>query len=153
MPKVCIQGRNDAKVKVNTQTLLYSTLSATVVFGRERGVWEHGVWEHGVWEHGVWELVYLTRYIFMHVLPNLSHNPPTHTDLVLRFLLDGLRIPPVATFAAKGVQSVCQKCKEKMAPHFDGVVQVDRYHPLSCSYHLRVASSMIVWLIVLVPYV
>ena len=46
-------GRNDAKVKVNTQTLLYSTLSATVVFGRERGVWEHGVWEHGVWEHGV----------------------------------------------------------------------------------------------------
>ena len=90
MPKVCVQGRNDAKVKVNTQTLLYSTLSATVMFGRECGVWEHGVWEHGVWErgvwehgvweHGVWELVYLTRYIFMHVLPNLSHNPPPHTQ-------------------------------------------------------------------------
>ena len=47
-------------------------------------------------------------------------------DLVLRFLLDGLRIPPVATQAAKAVQSVCQKCKDKMAPHFDGLVQVSQ---------------------------
>ena len=54
-------------------------------------------------------------------------NPPlphTHTDLVLRFLLDGLRCPPVATYAAKAVQSICQKCKGKMAQHFDGLVQV-----------------------------
>lgn len=49
---------------------------------------------------------------------------PDTLDLVLKFLLDGLHIPPVASYAAKAVQSVCQKCKDRMAPHFAGLLQI-----------------------------
>ena len=46
------------------------------------------------------------------------------SDLVLQFILDGLRVVAIATLAAKAVQSVCQKCRHRMAPHFRSLVQV-----------------------------
>ena len=49
---------------------------------------------------------------------------PDTLDQVLKFILDGLHIPAVASEAAKAVHSVCQKCKERMAPHFEGLLQV-----------------------------
>lgn len=49
---------------------------------------------------------------------------PDILELVLRFILDGLRIPMVATYAAKAVQSVCLKCKQRMAPHIDLLLEV-----------------------------
>ena len=49
---------------------------------------------------------------------------PDTLDLVLKFVLDGLQIPAVATYAAKAVQNVCLKCKERMAPHIDGLLQI-----------------------------
>ena len=60
-------------------------------------------------------------------IPNL-HSPIPHSaippDTVLQFILDGLKIRSVASHAAKAVQRVCQKCKSRMAPHFDGLLQV-----------------------------
>lgn len=49
---------------------------------------------------------------------------PDTLELVLKFILDGLNIPAVATYAAKAVQSVCLKCKQRMAPHVDLLLQV-----------------------------
>lgn len=49
---------------------------------------------------------------------------PDTLELVLKFILDGLNIPAVATFAAKAVQSVCLKCKQRMAPHVELLLQV-----------------------------
>ena len=53
---------------------------------------------------------------------------PDTLDLVLKFLLDGLHIPAVSSFAAKAVQKVCEKCKDKMALHFNGLLQVRHTH-------------------------
>ena len=60
------------------------------------------------------------------LLPSFLSLPLLPTDLVLQFILAGLKIPAVATYAAKAVQSVCEKCKDRMAPHFDGLLQVGR---------------------------
>lgn len=49
---------------------------------------------------------------------------PDTLDLVLKFILDGLQIPAVATYAAKAVQNVCLKCNQRMAPHTDGLIQI-----------------------------
>lgn len=49
---------------------------------------------------------------------------PDNLDLVLRFILDSLQIPAVATYAAKAVQNVCSKCKHRMAPHIDWLLQI-----------------------------
>ena len=49
---------------------------------------------------------------------------PTILELVLKFILECLNIPSVATFAAKAVQSVCLKCKRRMAPHIHLLLQL-----------------------------
>ena len=49
---------------------------------------------------------------------------PDTLDLVLSFILNGLNIPEVASFAAKAVQSVCLKCKQRMAPHINWLIQI-----------------------------
>lgn len=49
---------------------------------------------------------------------------PDTLDLVLQFMMGGLRIPAMAGFAAKAVQNVCLKCKERMGPHVFGLLQV-----------------------------
>lgn len=49
---------------------------------------------------------------------------PDTLELVLKFILDGLNIPEVATHSAKAVQSVCLKCKQRMAPHVDLLLRV-----------------------------
>lgn len=49
---------------------------------------------------------------------------PDTLELVLRFILDGLNILEVATYAAKAVQRVCLKCKQRMAPHIVLLLQV-----------------------------
>lgn len=49
---------------------------------------------------------------------------PDTLDIVLKFILDGLQIPAVATYAAKAVQNVCFKCKERMAPHITDLLQI-----------------------------
>ena len=36
-------------------------------------------------------------------------------------------MPPVASDAANAVRKVCEKCKDRMAAHFDGLVQVCVY--------------------------
>ena len=68
-----------------------------------------------------------------HIL-SFSHTSFPHTsfprspDTVLQFILDGLKIQSVASHAAKAVQKVCQKCRKRMAPHFDGLLQVPIPH-------------------------
>jgi transportin-3 len=49
---------------------------------------------------------------------------PDTLELVLKFILDGLPIPAVSTYSAKAVQSVCLKCKQRMAPHINLLLQV-----------------------------
>lgn len=49
---------------------------------------------------------------------------PDTLDVVLKFIVDGLRIPTTATYAAKAVQGVCLKCKQRMAPHIDDLVDI-----------------------------
>lgn len=49
---------------------------------------------------------------------------PDTLELVLKFILDGLNIPAVATYAAKAVQGVCLKCKQRMTPHINLLLQV-----------------------------
>ena len=70
---------------------------------------------------------YAIRSITLRLVAQLSEwidKHPDTLDQVLKFILDSLHIPPVASDAAKAVQSVCQKCKERMAPHFEGLLQV-----------------------------
>ena len=70
------------------------------------------------------------RGITLRLVAQLSEwidNHPDTLDQVLKFILDGLHVPAVASEAAKAVHSVCQKCKERMAPHFEGLLQV--YNP------------------------
>ena len=67
------------------------------------------------------------RSVTLRLVAQLSEwidNHPDTLDQVLKFILDGLHIPAVASEAAKAVHSVCQKCKERMAPHFEGLLQV-----------------------------
>ncbi len=49
---------------------------------------------------------------------------PDNLELVLSFLMDGLHIPAMASYAASAVQKVCLRCKRKMAPHIDGLLQI-----------------------------
>ena len=49
---------------------------------------------------------------------------PDTLDSVLRFILSGFNVPAVATYAAKAVQSVCIKCKHRMAPHVTLLLQI-----------------------------
>lgn len=49
---------------------------------------------------------------------------PDTLDSVLRFILSGFDVPAVATYAAKAVQSVCTKCKHRMAPHMTLLLQI-----------------------------
>lgn len=51
---------------------------------------------------------------------------PDQLDIVLGFMLNSLQMPPVASEAANAVRKVCEKCKDRMAPHFSGLVQVER---------------------------
>lgn len=49
---------------------------------------------------------------------------PDTLDSVLRFILAGFQVPAVATYAAKAVQNVCIKCKQRMAPHVSLLLQI-----------------------------
>ncbi|CAI8023945.1 Transportin-3 [Geodia barretti] len=63
-------------------------------------------------------------------------------DTVLQFILDGLKIQSVASHAAKAVQKVCQKCRKRMAPHFDGLLQI-----IQSADQLSVSNDAIVGLL------
>ena len=63
-----------------------------------------------------------------HILSFPHTSFPRSPDTVLQFILDGLKIQSVASHAAKAVQKVCQKCRKRMAPHFDGLLQVPIPH-------------------------
>ena len=56
----------------------------------------------------------------------ISKHPDT-LDTVLGFIHSSLQMPPVASDAANAVRKVCEKCKDRMAAHFDGLVQVCVY--------------------------
>ena len=43
---------------------------------------------------------------------------------MLKFILEGLRVPAIASLAAKAVHNICHKCRNHMAPHFDGLFQI-----------------------------
>lgn len=43
---------------------------------------------------------------------------------VLQFLMEGLKIPQVSTFAAHALREMCDKCKNEMTPNFDGLLEV-----------------------------
>ena len=76
------------------------------------------------------------RSITLRLVAQLSEwidNHPDTLDQVLKFILDGLHIPAVASEAARAVHSVCQKCKERMAPHFEGLLQVIATPSLQCT--------------------
>lgn len=67
---------------------------------------------------------------------------PDLLDQVLMFLLQGLKIPAVATYAAKAVQNVCQKCRNRMAPHFHLLLQI-----IQAADNLRLSNDAIVGLL------
>ena len=82
------------------------------------------------------------RGITLRLVAQLSEwidNHPDTLDQVLKFILDGLHVPAVASEAAKAVHSVCQKCKERMAPHFEGLLQVI----LTSIHHSKVLLSQL----------
>ena len=93
----------------------------------------------------------LAEWIDKHhdVLGTTSHSHyqkfsfPHVTDTVLQFILDGLKIPSVASHAAKAVQSVCEKCKTRMALHFHGLFQVwIPIPPYTCAWYLHVPDNL-----------
>jgi len=45
---------------------------------------------------------------------------------VLQFLMDGLKIPQVSTYAANALREMCDKCKKEMTPNFAGLLQVQK---------------------------
>lgn len=53
----------------------------------------------------------------------INQHPDT-LDSVLQFVFFSLNLPAVASFAAKAVQNVCLKCKQRMAPHIDMLLQI-----------------------------
>ena len=94
------------------------------------------------------------RSITLRLVAQLSEwidNHPDTLDQVLKFILDGLHIPAVASEAARAVHSVCQKCKERMAPHFEGLLQVIATPSLRCTavymthYATRILTRIILW--------
>ena len=53
----------------------------------------------------------------------IDHHPDT-LELVLRFVVAGLEVPELASYAAKAVQSICLKCKRRMGSHVLELLQV-----------------------------
>ena len=47
---------------------------------------------------------------------------------VLQFLMDGLKIPQVSTYAAHALREMCDKCKSEMTPNFNGLLEVYKFH-------------------------
>lgn len=67
---------------------------------------------------------------------------PDTLDLVLQFLLDGLQIPALSSYAAKAVQNVCQTCRLRMAPHIDGLLQI-----IQAADNLSISNDAIIGLL------
>jgi len=52
------------------------------------------------------------------------HDNDMYVGQVLQFLMVGLRIPQVSTYAAHALREMCDKCKIEMTPHFNGLLEV-----------------------------
>lgn len=47
-------------------------------------------------------------------------------DPVLNFLMKGLREKPLASAAAKAIHNICSVCRDHMAQHFQGLLDIAR---------------------------
>lgn len=47
-------------------------------------------------------------------------------DPVLNFLMKGLREKPLASVAAKAIHNICSVCRDHMAQHFQGLLDIAR---------------------------
>lgn len=58
--------------------------------------------------------------------------PEPHTcscflsDPVLNYLMKGLREKPLASAAAKAIHNICSVCRDHMAQHFQGLLDIAR---------------------------
>lgn len=47
-------------------------------------------------------------------------------DPVLNYLMKGLREKPLASVAAKAIHNICSVCRDHMAQHFQGLLDIAR---------------------------
>lgn len=47
-------------------------------------------------------------------------------DSVLNYLMKGLREKPLASAAAKAIHNICSVCRDHMAQHFQGLLEIAR---------------------------
>lgn len=48
------------------------------------------------------------------------------SDPVLNYLMKGLREKPLASAAAKAIHNICSVCRDHMAQHFQGLLDIAR---------------------------
>lgn len=48
------------------------------------------------------------------------------SDPVLNYLMKGLRQKPLASAAAKAIHNICSVCRDHMAQHFQGLLDIAR---------------------------
>ncbi|KAI2665443.1 Transportin-3 [Labeo rohita] len=76
------------------------------------------------------ETVHLAvRYTSIELVGEMSEvidRNPCMLDPVLNFLMKGLREKPLASVAAKAIHNICSVCRDHMAQHFQGLLDIAR---------------------------
>uniref|UniRef100_A0A671MWS1 Transportin-3 n=1 Tax=Sinocyclocheilus anshuiensis TaxID=1608454 RepID=A0A671MWS1_9TELE len=76
------------------------------------------------------ETVHLAvRYTSIELVGEMSEvidRNPCMLDPVLNFLMKGLREKPLASVAAKAIHNICSVCRDHMAQHFQGLLNIAR---------------------------
>ncbi|XP_056311784.1 transportin-3 isoform X2 [Danio aesculapii] len=76
------------------------------------------------------ETVHLAvRYTSIELVGEMSEvidRNPSMLDTVLNFLMKGLREKPLASAAAKAIHNICSVCRDHMAQHFQGLLDIAR---------------------------
>uniref|UniRef100_A0A672RKY5 Transportin-3-like n=1 Tax=Sinocyclocheilus grahami TaxID=75366 RepID=A0A672RKY5_SINGR len=69
------------------------------------------------------------RYTSIELVGEMSEvidRNPCMLDPVLNFLMKGLREKPLASVAAKAIHNICSVCRDHMAQHFQGLLNIAR---------------------------
>uniref|UniRef100_H2ZZ08 Transportin-3 n=1 Tax=Latimeria chalumnae TaxID=7897 RepID=H2ZZ08_LATCH len=69
------------------------------------------------------------RYTSIELVGEMSEvvdRNPQYLDPVLSYLMKGLREKPLASVAAKAIHSICSVCRDHMAHHFQGLLDIAR---------------------------
>uniref|UniRef100_A0A3B4A4Z2 Uncharacterized protein n=1 Tax=Periophthalmus magnuspinnatus TaxID=409849 RepID=A0A3B4A4Z2_9GOBI len=69
------------------------------------------------------------RYTSIELVGEMSEvvdRNPRFLDSVLNYLMKGLREKPLASAAAKAIHNICSVCRDHMAQHFQGLLEIAR---------------------------